>query len=88
LKVRFKDTFARDLRALKDNSVLSRIREAIEKVEKADNLIALGGVKRLRAEGNFYRLRVGDYRIGLVVEQDVAVFVRALHRREVYRYFP
>lgn len=88
MKVRFKETFARDLRALKENSVLSRIREAIEKVENADNLLALGGVKRLRGEGNFYRLRVGDYRIGLVVEQDVAVFVRALHRREVYRYFP
>ena len=37
---------------------------------------------------NYYRFRVGDYRIGIVIEEDTVVFVRCLHRREIYRYFP
>lgn len=38
--------------------------------------------------GAYYRIRVGDYRLGLEVEGDVVVFVRCLHRRDMYRYFP
>jgi mRNA interferase RelE/StbE len=60
----------------------------IENVEKAQNLADIPGLKKLRAEGACYRIRVGDYRLGLSVEQEVVIFVRVLHRREVYRYFP
>jgi len=35
-----------------------------------------------------FPFRVGDYRIGVIVEDDTMVFVRCLHRREIYRYFP
>jgi mRNA interferase RelE/StbE len=31
---------------------------------------------------------VGDYRIGISVEGDEVEFVRCLHRRDIYRYFP
>lgn len=44
--------------------------------------------KLSEGSGEYYRLRVGDYRIGLEVEDEVVVFVRCLHRRDVYRYFP
>jgi mRNA interferase RelE/StbE len=38
--------------------------------------------------GNFYRIRVGDYRLGAVVEGDQVEFVRCLSRRDLYRFFP
>jgi mRNA interferase RelE/StbE len=88
LKVRFKESFARDLRALKDKALLDRIRVLIEDVEKAERLAEVAGLKKLRGDEAYYRIRVGDYRLGLAVEEDVVVFVRVLHRREVYRYFP
>ncbi|NPA92437.1 MAG: type II toxin-antitoxin system RelE/ParE family toxin, partial [Chloroflexi bacterium] len=37
---------------------------------------------------SFYRIRLGDYRLGLEIEGDTVVFVRFLHRRDIYRYFP
>jgi mRNA interferase RelE/StbE len=88
VRVAFKASFARDLRAITDRGLLRRIRTIIGKVEKAASIADVPGSKKLRAEGSFYRIRVGNYRIGLSVENDVAVFVRVLHRREVYRYFP
>ncbi|MGK7945796.1 MAG: type II toxin-antitoxin system RelE/ParE family toxin, partial [Microcystaceae cyanobacterium] len=33
-------------------------------------------------------IRVGNYRIGFFGENDTITFVRVLHRREFYRYFP
>ena len=88
MKVRFKESFARDLKTLKDKTLLGRIRTLIEDVEKANTLADIAGLKKLRGGGTYYRVRLGDYRIGLALEEDVIVFVRALHRREVYRYFP
>jgi mRNA interferase RelE/StbE len=45
-------------------------------------------VTRLRGEGDFYRIRVGDHRIGILLEGETVVFVRCLNRRDIYRYFP
>lgn len=42
----------------------------------------------MKAEGNYYRIRVGEYRIGMAVNENTAIFVRVLNRKEIYRYFP
>jgi mRNA interferase RelE/StbE len=88
LKVRFKESFARDLRAVSEKALLGRVRTLIENVERAGSLTDVAGLKKLRGRGAYYRIRLGDYRVGLAVEEDVVVFVRVLHRREAYRYFP
>jgi mRNA interferase RelE/StbE len=88
LKVRFKASFASDLRALKDKSLLERIKALITTVESAETPLEIPNVKKLRGGGAYYRVRLGDYRVGLDVEENAIVFVRVLHRREVYRYFP
>jgi mRNA interferase RelE/StbE len=87
LRVRFKASFARDLGALKDKSLLERVKALIAAVESAETPLEIPNLKKLRG-GAYYRVRLGDYRVGLVVEESAIVFVRVLHRREVYRYFP
>jgi mRNA interferase RelE/StbE len=67
---------------------LQRIQAVIEEIETVDSLSDLTNIKKLKAEGNFYRIRIGDYRIGLSVTEETVIFVRVLHRKEVYRYFP
>jgi mRNA interferase RelE/StbE len=88
LKVRFNASFAKDLRALKDKALLERIKELIASVEAVQGLAEVSNIKKLHGGGGHYRVRVGDYRVGLATEEEVVVFVRVLHRREVYRYFP
>ena len=88
MKTEFRNSLLRDLRGLRDAQILARIRTAIEEVENAASLSELAQLTRLQGGGNFYRIRVGDYRLGLIVENDTVIFVRCLHRREIYRYFP
>ena len=88
MTVRFKESFARDLRAIRDKALLEHLREIIEKVEKAKSVADLTGLKKLRGGGTYYRIKVGEYRVGLSLENDTVMFVRVLHCREVYRYFP
>jgi mRNA interferase RelE/StbE len=67
---------------------LRRVKEAIEAVEQADALANLPNIKKLRGTKSYFRLRIGDYRIGLALESETVVFVRCLNRRDIYRYFP
>jgi mRNA interferase RelE/StbE len=48
----------------------------------------VAGLKKLKGGGNYYRVRVGEYRVGLVIEGDSVTFMRFLDRKEIYRYFP
>jgi len=76
------------LKKIRDQSLLHRIRETVERVESARTLNEVQNIKRISGASGLYRVRVGDYRIGLAMEGDVVEFVRCLHRRDIYRYFP
>lgn len=84
----FADSFLKDLRTIKDKGLLRRLRELIESVEQAQSLGELSNVKKLKGGGHYYRVRLSDYRVGLLVEKEIVIFVRVLNRKEIYRYFP
>ncbi|MFL6256671.1 MAG: type II toxin-antitoxin system RelE family toxin [Pyrinomonadaceae bacterium] len=88
MKVEFRDSFAKDLKGVKEKSLLGRVREVIEAVEKADSLAELPNLKKLKGGGNYFRVRVGDYRIGVALDGDTVVFVRFLNRKDIYKHFP
>ena len=88
MQVEFRKTFKQDLKNLKDGKVLKHIQKVVEEFELANALSEIRNIKLLQGHEDFYRIRVGDYRIGLFVERETVVFVRVLHRKEVYRYFP
>ena len=88
MKTAFRESFARDLEALRNKKLLKRVRDVIESVENAGSLNELPHLKKLKGEKNYYRLRIGNHRIGLTLEGDTLVFVRCLDRKDIYKYFP
>ncbi len=68
--------------------MLTRVKEVIEQVQLAKDVRVLTRVKKLRGHDSYFRIRLGDYRIGLEIVGDEAIFIRFLHRREVYKFFP
>lgn len=88
MRLSFRKSFERDLKRISNPVVLRRVRQAIEQVEAAEDLSRVRGARRLSGSGSLYRIRIGEYRIGLAVESSAVEFVRVLHRRDIYRYFP
>jgi mRNA interferase RelE/StbE len=85
----FKKSFAKDLKKkAKRIELRSRIQDTILGIGNAKNISEIKNLKKLKAEENNYRIRLGDYRIGLKIEDETVIFVRFLHRKEIYRYFP
>ena len=68
MQVEFRKTFKQDLRDIKDRKVLERIRVAIEEVETANSLLSVANVKAIQGHVGYYRIRIGDFRLGLYIE--------------------
>ena len=84
----FRESFDSDLSIITDAALLGRITKVIEQIEAARTFQQIPNLKRLDAKGKYYRIRVGDYRVGFVFEHGTVTFVRCLNRKEIYRYFP
>ena len=88
MQVEFRKSFQKDLIKITDGQILLKIRKVIEQIEQVENLHELNQVKKIQGETNYYRIRVGNYRIGVKVSEGIVFFIRILHRKEIYRYFP
>jgi mRNA interferase RelE/StbE len=88
VKVKFRKSFEKDLGKIRDRDLLAKLKVVIKEVENAETLLDVNNTKKLKADGNYYRIRVGNYRVGFTEDEGVITFVRVLHRKEMYRYFP
>ena len=60
----------------------------ILKIEAAKSLDEIAGVKKMKGYSIAYRIRIGDYRIGLYKENDCVELARALKRNDISKVFP
>ena len=88
MTVEFLASFKRDLRTIRDTELLARIQAAVEAVEQAEKLQDVPNLIKMQGGGSYCRLRVGDYRLGLSVNDNSVAFVRCLNRSEIYKNFP
>lgn len=88
MKVEYKKSFLKDLKKLKNKNLKNSILNCIEEVESAPNIRQITNLKKLTGYENHYRLKIGDFRIGLKLENDVMYFVVFDHRKDIYRGFP
>jgi mRNA interferase RelE/StbE len=88
VEVRYESSFEKDLKSIGDKNLLKKIKKVIEEVKQADDSSSINNLKKLRGYDTFYRIRIGDYRIGIEITGDKLIFTRFLHRKEIYRFFP
>jgi mRNA interferase RelE/StbE len=88
MKIKFESKFSKDLRKIKDQKLLSQIKIVINECKLAQTLDDIKNLKKLKGYQTFYRIKIGDYRIGMAIINDELIFTRFLHRREIYRFFP
>jgi mRNA interferase RelE/StbE len=81
-------SFEKDLRKLKNDKLLIRVFDILKELQAAGDLKDLKSVKKLKGSNTFYRMRIGDYRIGFSCQNEEIVLYRFLHRKEIYKYFP
>jgi len=88
MKVTVQKLFEKDISKISDKKFASQVNIAIEAIEKAAKFSDLRNIKKMVANGNYYRMRVGNYRLGFKIETDTIILLRFMHRKDIYSYFP
>jgi mRNA interferase RelE/StbE len=88
MEFRFEKSFVRDFKKVKDKSLAKEILECIQRVSEASSVNQISNIKKITGYKSAYRIRTGNYRIGIVVEKNTAIFVAFDHRKNIYRKFP
>jgi mRNA interferase RelE/StbE len=88
MKTAFKASFLKAIRKIEDNQLKEDIKNAILNVESAKNIKQIKDLKKLKGYKQYFRIRIGNYRIGIKIEEDTVFFVEFDHRKNIYRTFP
>jgi len=89
VKIRIEKSFDRDVDKIRDRKLLTKLRNLISMIEGAQSIHDIPHGKKIQGYESFYRIKIGDYRLGVeeVSSQEV-ILIRFLHRKDIYRYFP
>ena len=82
-------TFLKDYERL-PQSIRQRVKRIVFGEQVLQDPLFGGKTVKLQGYEDYYRIRVGDYRIGLRLDHDrrLVEFRRILHRSRIYRSFP
>lgn len=89
MNVLFDTSFDKSVRKLKNPVLQRRVWDTVLTLEQAATLSDIPNVKKMEGSKTFYRVRVGDYRLGFeLIAPDTLNLILVAHRKEIYRYFP
>ncbi len=86
--VLYEKSFLRDLKKVKDQNIRNTINDVIENIKSSKNLQSIPQLKKLKGHPTAYRIRFGDFRIGIFFEKNTVIFTRILNRKDIYSRFP
>ena len=74
MEIEFRESFEKDLQKIKDAKILSKTYATITHIEAAPKLETIANIKKLKGYKNYYRIRIGDFRVGILYENRILVF--------------
>ena len=87
--VEFDKSFYRTLTKLKNVTVLKKVERTITKLEAAQSLNDVLEVSKLTGYKKYYKIRLGDYRIGLEKINSTKIrLIIIANRKDIYKIFP
>ena len=90
MEVLFKKSFIKDFEKLPES-----IKESVKEVctfvfPEIDNLSEFKEYHFCKIKGfeNYYRIKIRNFRVGFKKDGNQIIFMKVLHRKDIYRYFP
>ena len=84
----FYTSFNRDLKKIRDKSVVQAVKDFIELTSLCKSISEIPNLVKLKGHKSAYRFRINNYRLGLFIEQDIIYFSTFEHRNKIYKRFP
>ena len=88
-KIEYKKTFLKELARL-PTGIRTRTEKIVFEELNCENPFELGYIEKLKGFENKYKIRIGDFRVGLTIDNKNKTIIlnRAANRKDIYRIFP
>ena len=87
--IEFDKSFEKSLEKTKNKFLFKRIEKIIVDFENAESLTDVPNVIKLTGYKYYYRVRIGEYRLGFEkIAENSLRFIIVAHRKDIYKLFP
>lgn len=89
MEISYTKTFLKDLLKVVPAKRRQQIENFVfEELPALSSIEAGGKIEKMIGYKNHYKIRFGDYRVGLLKNDKIIELQRVLNRKEIYRFFP
>jgi len=88
MEVTYLKSLEKDLKKIKDKKLLQSLANVFVKLEETKTLFEISGVIKMVGHSDAYRIRVGDYRLGVFYSEEIVTIARFIKRGDIYKLFP
>ncbi len=88
MQIEITHKFQKQVLNCNDSGLKSKIYAIIDRIASVDQMNGFPNLKKLAGYKNIYRIRLSNYRIGIVIENQTVTFAAFDHRSDIYKYFP
>ncbi|TSA32599.1 MAG: type II toxin-antitoxin system RelE/ParE family toxin [Porphyromonadaceae bacterium] len=87
--IEFDKSFDKALDKIRDKSLFPRVEKIILNIEKSTSLSEVSNIKKVSGFQDYFRIRIGDYRLGFEkIGVNTVRFIIIAHRKDIYKLFP
>ncbi|MBS1916427.1 MAG: type II toxin-antitoxin system RelE/ParE family toxin [Bacteroidetes bacterium] len=88
MKITFTKKFEKQAEKLPTKKLKEEVVSIIDLVEASNSIQEIKNLKKLKGFNNYFRIRMGEYRIGIYLNKGIIEFAAIDHRKDIYKYFP
>lgn len=89
MNIEFTKRFRKEfLKLASTDNLADLVNKSIDNVNNAKSVSEIKNLKKLTGFKDYYRLRIGSYRIGIKIENNSVIFSVLSHRKDIYKKFP
>lgn len=88
MNIKIDRVFDKDVDKINNKLLLQKLQDSMKEIKKAESIHEIKHLKKMEGYQFFYRIRIGDYRIGVRIEKDTVFFIHFRNRKDIYKVFP
>ncbi len=88
MKIEYRKNFLKELSKLPAKYAKIIEQFIFDDLPNYSSLSDIGKVEKMTGYKNYFKIRFGNYRVGIKKENDYIIVETVKHRREIYKFFP
>ena len=88
MKIEYRKKFLKELSKLPNEYAETIETFVFEELPACKSLEEAGKIEKMKGYKQYFKVRFGNYRVGIRREEDGIIIETVRHRKEIYKFFP